>query len=207
MDDAVGALLNALEASVNAITDRLEGEPPTSASSSHDRTAARYAAERRRLPRSSRVHARIAPGARLPAIQQRYMPGVYRIVHRRILAALEKYSRLSSHLPWPPHRQDVFVSDGRYGAQCGHTHGGLCARGLSLVGGVHDRRAIVRKARSRLLRPRWTTRRSSPSREPHIPILDPVRRCLEARCFSPSASPPYRLGGGDVDGERKPHGH
>ena len=38
------------------------------------------------------MHARIAPGARLPAIQQRYMPGVYRIVHRRILAALEKYS-------------------------------------------------------------------------------------------------------------------
>ena len=27
-----------------------------------------------------------------PAIQQRYMPGVYRAVHRRILAALEAYS-------------------------------------------------------------------------------------------------------------------
>ena len=81
-------LLNGLEDSVNAITDRMEGEPP----SSDDRTAARYAAERRRLPRSSGVHTRIAPGARLPAIQQRYMPGVYRIVHRRILAALENYS-------------------------------------------------------------------------------------------------------------------
>ena len=55
--DAVGALLNGLEASVNAITDRMEGEPP----SSDDRTAARYAAERRRLPRSSGVHTRIAP--------------------------------------------------------------------------------------------------------------------------------------------------
>ena len=32
-----------------------------------------------------------APGARLPAIQQRYMPGVYRIVLRRILPALEHY--------------------------------------------------------------------------------------------------------------------
>ena len=74
VNNAVGALLNALEASVNAITDRMEGEPP----SSDDRTAARYAAERRRLPRSSGVHTRIAPGARLPAIQQRYMPGVYR---------------------------------------------------------------------------------------------------------------------------------
>ena len=69
-------------------TDRMEGDPP----SSDDRTADRYAAERRRLPGLSRVHARIAPGARLPAIQQRYMPGVYRIVHRRILAALENYS-------------------------------------------------------------------------------------------------------------------
>ena len=86
--DAVGALLNGLEYSVNAITDRMEGDPP----SSDDRTADRYAAERRRLPRSSGVHTRIAPGARLPAIQQRYMPGVYRIVHRRILAALENYS-------------------------------------------------------------------------------------------------------------------
>ena len=87
VDDAVYALLNALEYSVNAITDRMEGDPP----SSNDRTADRYAAERRRLPRSSGVHARIAPGARLPAIQQRYMPGVYRAVHRRILAALEAY--------------------------------------------------------------------------------------------------------------------
>ena len=87
VDDAAFELFNALEASVNAITDRLEGDPP----SSDDRTADRYAAERRRLPRFSRVHARIAPGARLPAIQQRYMPGVYRIVLRRILPALEHY--------------------------------------------------------------------------------------------------------------------
>ena len=87
VDNAVGALLNGLEYSVNAITDRMEGDPP----SSDDRTADRYASERRRLPGLSRVHARIAPGARLPAIQQRYMPGVYRAVHRRILAALEAY--------------------------------------------------------------------------------------------------------------------
>ena len=87
VDDAVYALLNALEDSVNAITDRMEGDPP----SSDDRTADRYASERRRLPGLSRVHARIAPGARLPSIQQRYMPGVYRAVHRRILAALEAY--------------------------------------------------------------------------------------------------------------------
>ena len=88
VDNAVYALLNGLEYSVNAITDRMEGDPP----SSDDRTADRYASERRRLPRSSGVHAPIAPGARLPAIQQRYMPGVYRAVHRRILAALEAYS-------------------------------------------------------------------------------------------------------------------
>ena len=88
VDNAVGELLNGLEDSVNAITDRMEGDPP----SSDDRTADRYASERRRLPGLSRVHARIAPGARLPAIQQRYMPGVYRAVHRRILAALENYS-------------------------------------------------------------------------------------------------------------------
>ena len=87
VDNAVGALLNGLEDSVNAITDRMEGDPP----SSDDRTADRYAAERRRLPGLSRVHARIAPGARLTAIQQRYMPGVYRIVLRRILPALEHY--------------------------------------------------------------------------------------------------------------------
>ena len=87
VDNAAFELFNALEASVNAITDRMEGDPP----SSNDRTADRYAAERRRLPRSSGVHARIAPGARLPAIQQRYMPGVYRAVHHRILAALEAY--------------------------------------------------------------------------------------------------------------------
>ena len=87
VDNAV-ELLNGLEDSVNAITDRMEGDPP----SSDDRTADRYASERRRLPRSSGVHTRIAPGARLPAIQQRYMPGVYRAVHRRILAALEAYS-------------------------------------------------------------------------------------------------------------------
>ena len=42
VDDAVYALLNALEDSVNAITDRMEGDPP----SSDDRTADRYAAER-----------------------------------------------------------------------------------------------------------------------------------------------------------------
>ena len=82
-----GKLGYSLEYSVNAITDRMEGDPP----SSDDRTANRYASERRRLPGLSRVHARIAPGARLPAIQQRYMPGVYRAVHRRILAALEAY--------------------------------------------------------------------------------------------------------------------
>ena len=62
VDNAVGALLNGLEYSVNAITDRMEGDPP----SSDDRTADRYASERRRLPGLSRVHARIAPGARLP---------------------------------------------------------------------------------------------------------------------------------------------
>ena len=56
VDNAVGALLNGLEYSVNAITDRMEGEPP----SSDDRTADRYASERRRLPGLSRVHARIA---------------------------------------------------------------------------------------------------------------------------------------------------
>ena len=87
VDNAAFELFNALEASVNAITDRMEGDPP----SSDDRTADRYAAERRRLPRFSRVHARIAPGARLPAIQQRYMPGVCRAVHHRILAALKAY--------------------------------------------------------------------------------------------------------------------
>ena len=87
VDNAAFELLNALEDSVNAITDRMEGDPP----SSDDRTADRYAAERRRLPRFSGVHARIAPGACLPAIQQRYMPGVYRTVHHRILAALEAY--------------------------------------------------------------------------------------------------------------------
>ena len=43
MTDAVFELLNALEDSVNAITDRMEGDPP----SSDDRTADRYAAERR----------------------------------------------------------------------------------------------------------------------------------------------------------------
>ena len=87
VDNAAFELFNALEASVNAITDRMEGDPQ----SSDDRTADRYAAERRRLPRFSRVHARIAPGARLPAIQQRYMPGVCRAVHHRILAALKAY--------------------------------------------------------------------------------------------------------------------
>ena len=41
---------------------------------------------------SPAFHARIAPGARLPAIQQRYMPGgVCRAVHHRILAALKAY--------------------------------------------------------------------------------------------------------------------
>ena len=107
VDDAVYALLNGLEDSVNAITDRMEGDPP----SSDDRTADRYAAERRRLPRSSGVHTRIAPGARLPAIQQRYMPGVYRIVHRRILAALEAYS--GSPLTYGGRRiVNMFASDG-----------------------------------------------------------------------------------------------
>ena len=62
VDNAAFELFNALEASVNAITDRMQGEPP----SSDDRTADRYAAERRRLPGFSGVHARIAPVARLP---------------------------------------------------------------------------------------------------------------------------------------------
>ena len=87
VDNAAFELFNALEDSVNAITDRMEGDPP----SSDDRTADRYAAERRRLPRSSGVHARIAPGASLPAIQQRYLQEVYRAVHYCILAALKAY--------------------------------------------------------------------------------------------------------------------
>ena len=133
VDDAVYALLNGLEDSVNAITDRMEGEPP----SSDDRTAARYAAERRRLPRSSGVHTRIAPGARLPAIQQRYMPGGGIPYCASTHSALEAYD--GAPLTYRGrHRQDV-GKRGRYGAQCGQTHGGLCALGLSLVGGVHDR--------------------------------------------------------------------
>ena len=186
VDDAVYALLNALEYSVNAITDRMEGEPP----SSDDRTADRYAAERRRLPRSSGVHTRIAPGARLPTIQQRYMP-------RGIPYCASTHSggpggllRLSSHLPWPPHRQDV-GKRGRYGAQCGHPHGGLCARGLSLVGGVHDRHEGPDSpiAALRLL---WTTRRSSPSpREPHIPIRS--RPSMFERCSHHQRAAPSPL--------------
>ena len=184
VDNAVGELLNGLEDSVNAITDRMEGEPP----SSDDRTADRYAAERRRLPRSSGVHTRIAPGARLPAIQQRYMPGVYRIVHRRILCGgLEAYS--GAPLTYRGRRiVRTWESEGRYRAQCGQTHGGLCARGLSLVGGVHDRHEGPDSpiAALRLL---WTTRRSSPSREPHIPIRSRYS-ILQSCSFSASGPAP-----------------
>ena len=143
VDDAVYALLNGLEASVNAITDRMEGDPP----SSDDRTADRYAAERRRLPRSSDVHTRIAPGARLPAIQQRYMPGVYRIVHRRILAALEHYS--GSPLTYGGRRiVNMFASDGAVASSADR----LTAAFVQLVyplWGASTTAERVRKARSR----------------------------------------------------------
>ena len=69
VDNAVFELFNALEASVNAITDRFEGEPPASAPSSYDRTAARYAAERRRLQRSSGVHTRM-PAPQPPRVDR-----------------------------------------------------------------------------------------------------------------------------------------
>ena len=143
VDDAVYALLNGLEDSVNAITDRMEGDPP----SSDDRTADRYAAERRRLPRSSGVHTRIAPGARLPAIQQRYMPGVYRIVHRRILAALEHYS--GSPLTYGGRRiVNMFASDGAVASSADR----LTAAFVQLVyplWGASTTAERVRKARSR----------------------------------------------------------
>ena len=141
--DAVYALLNALEDSVNAITDRMEGDPP----SSDDRTADRYAAERRDLLPSSGVHARIAPGARLPAIQQRYMPGVYRIVHRRILAALEHYS--GSPLTYGGRRiVNMFASDGAVASSADR----LTAAFVQLVyplWGASTTAERVRKARSR----------------------------------------------------------
>ena len=85
--DAVYALLNALEAPVNALTDRLDG-PSTPEERARDRTAERYAAARRRL---SRAHHRIATGAATTAIQQRYIRAVRRTVHRRILRTLEAY--------------------------------------------------------------------------------------------------------------------
>ena len=143
VDAAAFELFNALEDSVNAITDRMEGAPP----SSDDRTAARYAAERRRLPRFSRVHARIAPGARLPAIQQRYMPGVYRIVHRRILAALENYS--GSPLTYHGRR---IVRTWESEAATAPSADILTAAFVRLVyplWGASTTAAIVRKARSR----------------------------------------------------------
>ena len=143
VNNAVGELFDALEASVNAITDRMEGEPP----SSDDRTADRYAAERRRLPRSSGVHARIAPGARLPAIQQRYMPGVYRIVHRRILAALEKYP--GSPLTYRGRRiVNVFESEAATAPSVDILTAAF-VRVVYPLWGASTTAAIVRKARSR----------------------------------------------------------
>ena len=175
MDDAVYALLNALEDSVNAITDRMEGDPP----SSDDRTADRYAAERRRLPRSSGVHARIAPGARLPAIQQRYMPGVYRIVHRRILAALEAYS--GAPLTYRGRR---IVRTWESEAAAAPSVDRLTAAFVRLVyplWGASTTATKVPDSSIAALRLLWTTRRSSPSREPHIPIRSRPSM-FEARC-------------------------
>ena len=141
--DAVGAVLNALEASVNAITDRMQGEPP----SSDDRTADRYAAERRRLPGFSGVHARIAPGARLSAIQQRYMPGVYRRVHRRILAALKTYN--GAPLTYHGRRiVNVFESEAAT-APSADILTAAFVRVVYPLWGASTTAAIVRKARSR----------------------------------------------------------
>ena len=143
VDDAVYALLNALEDSVNAITDRMEGDPP----SSDDRTAARYTAERRDLLPSSGVHTRIGPGARLTAIQQRYMPGVYRIVRRRILAALEHYS--GSPLTYGGRRiLNMLASDGAVASSADR----LTEAFVQLVypsWGASTTKEHVRKARSR----------------------------------------------------------
>ena len=78
-------------------------------------------------------------------------------------------------------------------------YGGLCALGLSLVGGVHDRRDR-QESPIAALRPRWTTRRSSPSRE-HTFQFDPILRFVIHDALTISA-PPHRPGGGDVDGRR-----
>ena len=187
VDNAAFELFNALEASVNAITDRLEGEPPTSASSSHDRTAARYAAERRRLPRISRVHARIAPGARLPAIQQRYMPGVCRAVHHRILAALEAYD--GDPLTYRGRRiVRTWVSEAATAPSVDILTAAFVRLVYPLWGASTTARARPESPIA-ALRPRWTTRRSSPSREPHIPILVPFS-ILQACSFSASGPAP-----------------
>ena len=180
VDDAVYALLNALEDSVNAITDRMEGDPP----SSDDRTADRYAAERRRLPRSSGVHTRIAPGARLPAIQQRYMPGVYRAVHRRILAALESYD--GAPLTYRG-RRIVRTWESEAAAPSADILTAAFVRVYPLWGAstVHEGPDSPIAA----LRLLWTTRRSSPSREPHIPIRSRAS-ILQSCSFSASGPAP-----------------
>ena len=192
--NAVFELVNALEASVNTITDRMEGEPP----SSDDRTADRYAAERRRLPRFSRVHARIAPVPACRRFNNATCRGGIPYCASTHSGGTEDLRRRPSHLSWPPHRQDV-GKRGRCGAQCGQTHGGLGARGLSLVGGVHDRRDRS-KSQIAALRPLWTTRDLRP-RVSHTFQFDPVLRFFN-HAPSQHQVPPHRPCGGDVDGER-----
>lgn len=94
--EAMSALLGALEVPVNHLTDRLEGSPGIPIG--RDRTPERYASDRRALQKRGRLHARIAPGANLSAIQQRYMRTVRKAVHEVVLAALLKGTRDAVHV-------------------------------------------------------------------------------------------------------------
>ncbi len=148
----------------------------------------------------------LPPGARLPAIQQRYMPGGggggYRRVHRRILAALEAYDGA----PLTYHGRRIvrtWESEAATAPSADILTAVFVRVAYPLVGGVHDRHEGPDSpvAALRLL---WTPRRSRP-RASHTFQSGPVLRFVihDARTIS---APPHRPGGGDVDGARRPHG-
>lgn len=80
------SIVNVLEEPVNRLTDRLHGDPTHVGAS--DRTAERYARDRRALTRPGVAHHRIATGAQTGALQQRLMGAISLDVRQTILKAL-----------------------------------------------------------------------------------------------------------------------
>ena len=144
--DAVFDLLSELEVPVNHLTDRLASSFDVPVG--RDRTPERFAADRRALPQRGRLHARIAPGADLSAIQQRYMRTVRKVVYGTVLRALHTTARGVVHVVAGRQVPKTPADVSRVHAAADHIAAAL-VRSLYPTWGATTTPELVRKAVSR----------------------------------------------------------